>query len=78
MICDGAKVSCSFKLATAAGRAVQSALFALHGISVAASDGIIGLTPEQTMRNMGQISTEGMIETDRTILSILMDKRFNQ
>ncbi len=78
VICDGAKVSCSFKLATAAGTAVQSALFALHGISVAASDGIIGLTPEQTMRNMGQISTEGMIETDRTILSILMDKRFNQ
>jgi len=78
VICDGAKVSCAFKLATAAGTAVQSALFALHGISVAASDGIIGLTPEQTMQNMGQISTEGMIETDRTILSILMDKRFNQ
>jgi len=78
VICDGAKASCSFKLATAAGTAVQSALFALHGISVAASDGIIGLTPEQTMQNMGQISTEGMIETDRTILRILMDKRFSQ
>ena len=77
VICDGAKASCSFKLATAAGTAVQSALFALHGISVAASDGIIGLTPEQTMQNMGQISTEGMIETDRTILSILLNKRFN-
>ena len=77
VICDGAKVSCAFKLATAAGTAVQSALFALHGISVGASDGIIALTPEQTMQNIGQISTEGMIETDRTILRILMDKRFN-
>jgi len=28
------------------------------------------------MKYMGQISTEGMIETDRTILKIMMDKRF--
>jgi len=78
VICDGAKASCALKLATAAGTAVQSALFALHGINVKATDGIIACSPEQTMKNMGQISTEGMIETDRTILQIMIDKDLNQ
>jgi len=77
VICDGAKASCALKLATAAGTAVQSALFSLHGLNVQDSDGIIAQTPEQTMKNMGQISTEGMIETDRTILKIMLDKQFS-
>lgn len=77
VICDGAKLSCSFKLATAAETAVQSALFALHGLNVKETDGIIALTPEQTMKNIGEISTEGMIETDRTILNIMINKQFD-
>ncbi len=76
VICDGAKASCSLKLATAAGTAVQSALFSLHGLTVGERDGIVAVTPEQTMRNMGQISTKGMIETDHTILQIMIDKQF--
>ncbi|MBP7461505.1 MAG: serine dehydratase subunit alpha family protein [Candidatus Delongbacteria bacterium] len=76
VICDGAKNSCALKLATAAGTAVQSALFALHGLDVKHTDGIIGLTPEQTMKNIGQLSTQGMIETDRTILKIMIEKQF--
>ena len=78
VICDGAKTSCALKLATAAGTAVQSALFALHGINVKATDGIIACSPEQTMKNMGQISTEGMIDTDQTILRSMIDKDMNQ
>jgi L-cysteine desulfidase len=77
VICDGAKASCSLKLATAAGTAVQAALFSLHGLSVGERDGIVALTPEQTTRNMGQISTKGMIETDRTILQIMIEKQFS-
>ncbi|MCG8569115.1 MAG: L-serine ammonia-lyase, iron-sulfur-dependent, subunit alpha [Spirochaetes bacterium] len=76
VICDGAKASCALKLSTAAGTAVQSALFAVHGLNVKATDGIISITPEQTMRNIGQLSTEGMIETDRTILKIMLEKQF--
>jgi L-cysteine desulfidase len=62
-------------VATAAGTAVQSALFALHGIDVKATDGIVAHTPEQTMKNMGQISAEGMIDTDQTILRIMIEKK---
>lgn len=75
VICDGAKAGCSFKLSTAAGTAVQSALFSLHGIDVKETDGIVAGTPEQTMKNMGQISTQGMIDTDQTILQIMIDKK---
>lgn len=77
VICDGAKAGCSLKLATAAGTAVQAALFSLQGINVMDTDGIIGVSPEQTMQNIGTLSTEGMIETDRTILKIMLEKRFS-
>ncbi|MCP4693918.1 MAG: serine dehydratase subunit alpha family protein, partial [Desulfobacterales bacterium] len=76
VICDGAKAGCSFKLATAAGAAVQAALFSLQGVHVQPTDGIIGASPEQTMQNIGTLSTQGMIETDRTILKIMLEKRF--
>jgi len=75
VICDGAKAGCALKLATAAGTAVQAALFSLHGMRVRATDGIIAESPEQTMRNVGQLSTEGMVETDRTILAIMIEKK---
>jgi len=76
VICDGAKAGCSLKLATAAGTAVQSALFALQGVHVKATDGIISNSPEKTMENVGILSSQGMIETDRTILKIMLEKQF--
>ena len=78
VICDGAKGGCALKLATAAGTAVQSALFSLQGVNVMATDGIIGASPEKTMQNIGTLSTQGMIETDRTILKIMIEKQFSE
>lgn len=78
VICDGAKAGCSLKLATAAGTAVQAALFSLHGVQVQPTDGIIGISPEKTMQNIGVLSTQGMIETDRAILRIMLEKQFSQ
>jgi len=43
---------------------------------VGEQDGIVALSPEQTMRNMGKLSSQGMIETDRTILQIMVDRQF--
>lgn len=77
IICDGAKPGCSLKLATAAGTAVQAALFAIHGVRVQPTDGIIGASAEQTMRNVAELSTQGMIETDHTILKIMLEKKFH-
>ena len=52
----------------------QSRLFSLQGVNVQSTDGIIGDSLEQTTQNLGALSTQGMIETDRTILKILIDK----
>jgi len=77
VICDGAKAGCSLKLATAAGTAVQAALFSLQGVQVQSTDGIIAASAEKTMQNIGLLSTQGMIETDRTILRIMLEKQFS-
>lgn len=74
MICDGAKVSCSFKLATAACTAVQTALLAGKGVSAPCCDGVLSYTPEATIRNLGMLSTYGMRETDRVILNLMCEK----
>ena len=74
VICDGAKNSCALKLDTAAGTAVQAALFAVNGLNVKMTDGIVGESPEKTIRNIGILSSEGMVETDRVILKIMLDK----
>lgn len=78
IICDGAKSGCALKLATAAGTAVQAALFSLQGVTVQDTDGIICKSPEDTMKNIGMLTSEGMIETDRTILKIMLEKQFSQ
>ncbi len=78
VICDGAKAGCALKLNTAAGAAVQSALFSLQGVNVKETDGIIGNTTSQTVKNMGTLSTTGMIETDKTILQIMLDKQLSR
>lgn len=77
VICDGAKTACSLKLATAAGTAVQAALLAAQGICVRPTDGIAGESLEQTTKNIGELSRDGMVETDRTILHIMLNKRFS-
>ncbi|KAB3525673.1 L-cysteine desulfidase family protein [Alkaliphilus serpentinus] len=74
VICDGAKIGCSLKLSTAAGVAVKSAYLALENIIVPADNGIVAETVEQTIKNMGRIGTPGMVETDKEILDVMMEK----
>ncbi len=78
VICDGAKAGCALKLATAAGTAVQAALFSLQGVTVQPMEGIVGPSLEKTTENIGTLSTCGMVETDRTILGIMLERRFHR
>jgi len=75
VICDGAKAGCAIKLNTAAGAAVQAALFSLQGVNVQDTDGIIGHSTQKTIQNMGELSHDGMVETDKTILKIMLEKQ---
>ncbi|MFP4257650.1 MAG: serine dehydratase subunit alpha family protein [Desulfovermiculus sp.] len=75
VLCDGAKTGCALKLATAAGSAVQAALLAQRGVGAVPVEGILGLTPEQSIAHLGQLCREGMTQTGATILDIMLGKR---
>ncbi|QNO16037.1 serine dehydratase subunit alpha family protein [Alkalicella caledoniensis] len=74
VICDGAKTGCAFKLSTAAAVALKSALLALDDVIATPDNGIVTDSVEQTIKNLGRIGTPGMVETDREILEVMMEK----
>ena len=74
MICDGGNQGCTMKGISATAAAFQSSTLALHGVCVDSIHGINGLTPEDTMRNMGLIASPGMIATEQTIVEIQQSK----
>jgi L-cysteine desulfidase len=74
MLCDGAKVGCSLKVASGVSSALQSAVLALEEISTSATDGIIEDDIEKTIANIGSIGSIGMQSTDDMILKIMTNK----
>lgn len=77
MICDGAKGGCALKLSTSAGEAIIAAQLALQGVIVSPKDGIISNTVEETVKNLGRVSSSGMTCTDEAILQIMINKERN-
>lgn len=75
IICDGAKAGCAIKLNTAAGSAVHSALLSIQGVNIQDTDGIIGDSPEKTIKNIGSLSSDTMEEVDKAILKIMQEKQ---
>ncbi|MGB7605929.1 MAG: L-serine ammonia-lyase, iron-sulfur-dependent, subunit alpha [Lutisporaceae bacterium] len=71
MICDGAKAGCSYKLASAAGAAIQSALYVKYGSIIPILNGIVGSTVEESIKNLGIVSDKGMTITDRVIVEVM-------
>ncbi len=73
IICDGAKASCAAKIATA----VESGLLGLNmyctGNQFYAGDGIVKAGVENTIRSVSRLAYEGMRETDKAIIRIMMD-----
>ena len=74
LLCDGAKPGCAMKAVTSVDSAIRSALMALKGYGLSADDGLVGHSVEGSLRNLGQITLEGMFHVDSTMLSILKDK----
>jgi L-cysteine desulfidase len=73
-VCDGAKYGCSLKINTCAGAAVESALLAVRGVEIPASDGIVGTSLPESLGNLALLHKRGMEHVDETILEILFGK----
>lgn len=71
MICHGGNPGCVLKALTGVEMAFWACRLALKGVCVAAEHGILAAVPERTMRNMGHISSPGMVETEKHIIEIL-------
>ncbi len=71
MICDGAKENCALKLSSSAGEAVLSAFLALENVIVKPNIGIVGKTIEDTIKNVGILCKEGLIQANDVIVSII-------
>ena len=74
MICDGAKPSCSLKVATGVSTAVLSAMLAVEDEVVTPAEGIIDEDVEKCVRNMAAIGLQGMAATDNLVLDIMTHK----
>lgn len=74
MICDGAKPSCTLKLASGVSTAVLSAMLAVSGECVSSTEGIIDDDVDRSIHNLTKIGKDAMNETDRCVLNIMTGK----
>lgn len=71
LICDGAKPSCSLKIATSIYTALLSSLMAIDNKVVLSNEGIIDDDIDKTINNLAAIGNIGMKNTDNIILDIM-------
>ncbi len=71
VVCDGAKASCAAKIASA----VEAGLLGVHmqrkGMQFHGGEGIIEKGVENTIKNIGELASQGKRETDKTIIRIM-------
>ena len=71
MICDGAKASCAAKIASAVGAGLLGMYMHMHKSQFYGGDGIVVKGVENTIRNIGILASDGMRETNRTIIKMM-------
>lgn len=73
MICDGAKPSCAAKIASAVEAGLLGMQMQMQGSEFMGGDGIVVKGEENTIRNVGLLAREGMSETDREIIRLMLE-----
>ncbi len=73
IICDGAKASCAAKIATAVDCALLGLNMYYQGNEFYAGDGIVKQGVENTIKSVSRLAHEGMKETDKEIIRIMLD-----
>lgn len=77
IVCDGAKPSCAAKIATAVDAGLLGYQMYVRGMEFQGGDGIISKGVENTIANVGRLGKDGMRETDREILKIMLSNGTN-
>jgi L-cysteine desulfidase len=72
IICDGAKASCAAKIASAVEAGLLGWQMQVQGTEFSGGDGIVTKGVENTIRNVGRVARNGMVETDREIIDIMI------
>ena len=73
-ICDGAKPSCAAKIAAAVDAGILGYDMYLENQQFYGGDGIVTKGVDKTVVNVGRLAREGMRETDKTILEIMLSE----
>lgn len=74
IICDGAKPSCAAKIAASVDAGILGFLMFQNGQQFYGGDGIVTKGVENMIDNIGRLGREGMRETDKEIIRIMMGK----
>nr|WP_297932554.1 L-serine ammonia-lyase, iron-sulfur-dependent, subunit alpha [uncultured Blautia sp.] len=74
VVCDGAKASCAAKIASAVEAGTLGMKMYQFGSQFYGGDSIVATGIEETIDNVGQLARDGMRETDKKIIEIMIDK----
>jgi len=74
IVCDGAKPSCAAKIASAVDAGILGYEMYTRGQQFYGGEGIVSKGVENTIHNVGRLGAEGMRETDREIIRIMVGK----
>ena len=72
IICDGAKASCAAKIASAVDAGILGYHMFKEGQQFYGGDGIVKKGVENTIVSVGKLAKDGMAETDKEILRIML------
>jgi L-cysteine desulfidase len=74
IICDGAKPSCAAKIAMAVEAGLIGHYMYENGQQFYAGEGIVSKGVEKTINSVGRLGRDGMSETDKEIIRIMLEK----
>ena len=74
IVCDGAKASCAAKIATSVDASMMGHYLAMEDQGYSAKTGILKESIEETITAVGRLGKEGMKETDKEILDIMLEE----
>lgn len=72
IICDGAKSSCAAKIAMSIEGGLLAFDMMMAEKNFAGGDGIVQKTADETIAAVGKIASQGMVETDREIIDVML------